>query len=301
MKIATFNLRNLFGPGEHNILGKIVVFSQDLVKKRITYIVGLLDKLDADVIILNEIGSPELLDIIAKELGMQSFVASTQDKRGICNGALYRDQKTLCESFVLTPSLPLIRTQEQKPYNGDLLSKRNLVRLTSHYLAKPLHIIGLHFKSSLPTPLDYQTLNLPTRQADYSDGLIRSSLRRLAEARALRLKLDELFTHEPNAQVVIAGDFNDDLYSTTVSAVQGGLDASGKLLNLMTKIPLERRFSTISKYDKRVLDHILVSTSLEPYVTKVQIFNDDLKLELDYDDPLLIESDHAPVLFELQY
>ena len=304
MRIATYNLRNLFGVGTHPVFNDPIIYTEELVRERCEHIASELKKADADIIIVNEIGSPEVLEQLAWEylVRYRSFMGRPE-VRGIGNGVMYRGKVSDCVGVSITLHAPTFILGDGDPYAGKLFSKRELVYLTTSYQGKPLHVFGVHLKSALPMRQLDRAGNeqLPQNQAEAGDGHIRTTLRRLAEARALRAILDNILVQDSNAQIVVAGDFNDTEFSATLAIVQGREESlPGRLENVCLRVPDAERFSKLSNGHKKLIDHILVSESLVPQVGEVRIFNQDLlQLAQTEDEPLAIESDHALVVVEL--
>ncbi len=305
MKIATFNLRNLFAAGDHQIFDELVTYTNELVQKRIEQAVATIIKLEADVIVVNEIGSAEVLKTITGKLPGKyySFMAKPE-ARGIANGILYCDAQASCESFRLSPSLSLFTASASEPYAGQVKSYREIIHFTTTYAGQPLHILGLHLKSPFSTPLNNEAKKAiqPASQTEASDGIIRSSLRRLAEARALRLALDQMFSADSNLQVIVTGDFNDTETSATLRAIKGESDLfPGQLTNVCERLPQAKRYTQVENNNRRLIDHILVSKSLLEQVLSVEIKNDNLQDQAAEPNPAyLIDSDHAPIVVELK-
>lgn len=306
MKVATYNLRNLFDPGTHKVYGEQVDYSEEFVQRRVAEAVSVLTKLSADIVIVNELGSADLLDTIAGQLpgGYESFSAKPEP-RGIRNGVLYKSGDVKCESILLSPSLPSFRIAEPEIFSPQLFSKRELVHLTTKYAGSPLHVFGLHFKSSLITPkVDTAGQHMsPTTQVEAGDDLVRSIMRRLGEARALRALLDGIFNRDHQAQVIIAGDFNDVEKSVVLRMVQGESESLfGRLFNLGERIPIAQRYTVQSEDGRRrLIDHILVSNSILGSVVGEKIYNENLYTEEEKLNPTgFVQSDHAPILVELK-
>ena len=306
MKIAVYNLRNLFGPGTYKVYDEQVVYSSEFVQQRVNHAVRIISKLGADVIIVNEIGSSEILATIAQQLsGDYLSHMANPGPRGIGNGVIYKVPEAVCESVPVVSTLPVFHTGDQEAYAGQLRFQRDLVHLTTTYASQPLHVFGLHFKSSLPTPLKDSAGKevTPNIQVEAGDGLARSAIRRLGEARALRTMIDNVFSHDKNAQVIIAGDFNDTERSAVVRMVQGESESLlGRLTNLCGLAPEDRRYTVQSEDGhKQLIDHILVSQSLLAKVIGIEIDNKNLHNEEEKFKPTeFIESDHAPIVVEFK-
>ncbi len=93
-------------------------------------------------------------------------------------------------------------------------------------------------------------------------GQQRSEPRRIAAARALRSQLDSLRDHDPGAQLIIVGDFNDEWHNTSLARyLCPASDNHEALLNLMTSLP-ETEGSHRYRGKWTYLDQIIISPNL---------------------------------------
>ncbi|MBI5466199.1 MAG: hypothetical protein HY974_02845 [Candidatus Kerfeldbacteria bacterium] len=308
MIVATLNLKNMFGSGEWQHYSKTISYDEDFVAKRTKYLTKVIASLKADIIVLQEVGSPEVLGKITAALPRKydMFVAEP-DRRGIANGLLFgRNLSCSCESIRLVPSLPPLSIKDSKTDGAKGTQRRAYILAKTTYNKLPLYIIGVHFKSSNPTYLTDTAGHQqePQSQVDVCDGYIRAELARLAEARALRSFVDELITSVPNIQLVIAGDYNDTELSPTVKAIRGDEAMfGGNLENVCERIPPPKRYSKLTLGVKRLIDHMLISNNISKNVASVRIMNKSLN-DQDGIEPskeaFIIESDHAPIVVKFK-
>lgn len=304
MKIATFNLRNLFDAGHRDGYDSQLLVTQEFVDKVVGNLSTTISQIAPDILLAQEVGSGEVFNDLAKRSGSsyQTFVA-TPDTRGIANAALFN-------SPLQTASLPDI--------NGfpvfvegevDLVSKsiskyRETVYLQTTYNSLPLHIFGVHLKASGPMPLrNKDGGKIPiTTQREAGDAMIRTTLYKLAQARQLRELADELFVADPMAQIIVLGDYNETESAQVLRMIKGEFASSPttQLTNLCEQIPIEKRYSFMGYGSIRLLDHILVSPSLVGSVVKLEILNNDLADQSGYPESQFFQSDHAPVVLTLK-
>ena len=126
----------------------------------------------------------------------------------------------------------------------------------------------------------------------------------------MRMLIDTLFDQDPNALVVVGGDFNADLDDVPVAAIRGDVEDTGNA-NLATRVmvPCERtipnsaRFSLLHRGQGAMLDHLLVSRMLLAHYQDAEIHNEVLHDEsiAFADDKKFPESDHAPVVAEFAW
>lgn len=305
MKIATYNLNFLFGEGTHLRSGKEWVYSPELVAARTKYFVQRLVDLNADVLLLQEVASESVLHQVIVRSGIDyRYFLATPDDKGIGNAVLYRAPDAVVRSIPPVASLPVLHEGDVDTLGPRVYPRRDLIYLVTSWNGRPLHLINLHLKSNFlmaeqpivgdPPPL--------TTQTAATDGIIRSEFFRLAQAKRVRQLVDELFAADPEALVVAGGDFNADEPSGVFRIIRGALKkANDALVPTSQAIPADQRYSHIYRGGTRILvDHLLVSKPLEPFVVRTQIVNDGLTAD-DQVAPTatLVGSDHAPVVLEL--
>ena len=137
-----------------------------------------------------------------------------------------------------------------------------------------------------------------------------SAVKRAGQAMELRLAVERVFDDEPDALIVVCGDFNAEDRSTALRLACAGEDDTGSghlaarvLTPVARSLAADRRFTVLHHGRPEMLDHILASRSLFASFTGVEIHNEML------DDELVAygridrapESLHAPMLasFEL--
>ncbi len=304
MKIATYNLRNLFAAGHRDGYDSQLLVTQEFVDKVVSNLSKTISQIAPDILLAQEVGSEKVFNDLAKRSGpsYQTFIA-TPDTRGIANAALFN-------STVQTASLPDINgfpvfVEGQEDIVSKSISKyRETVYLKTAYNSLPLHIFGVHLKASGPMPLrNKDGGKLPiTTQREAGDAMIRTTLYKLAQARQMRELIDELFLSDPLAQIVALGDFNETESTQVLRMIEGELHSAEatQLTNLCEALPAEKRYSYMGYGSARLLDHILVSPSLRDKVIKLEILNDELVDQSGYPESDFFQSDHAPVVLTLK-
>jgi exonuclease III len=193
-----------------------------------------------------------------------------------------------------------------------LHSRRAFVSLTTTYKDKPLYLFGLHLNSRFFVHLQSATgVPLPTEtQMQAADGLIRSEVFRSIQARKMRQVIDGLFAKDPAAQICVMGDFNSLERETPFRIIVGEFTTHDDALvsPASTMVSSEKRYSFIGndngdgngKNGRKLIDYILISKPLESSVKSFRIYNDTLSHHNNKPPtPTFIESDHAPVVMEL--
>jgi hypothetical protein len=121
--------------------------------------------------------------------------------------------------------------------------------------------------------------------------------RRLAQARQVAALAQT--AQQSGVPVVIAGDLNDYLGSAPVEAIRTGVTPA--LRHTYDYLPESERATYIFNGGSQVLDHILVSEVLAPWITEVNLAH----INSEYaprtgEHSLLHSSDHDPVLLRLR-
>lgn len=279
----THNLCFLFGVGTHTHSGKEWNYSSEIVENRVEHFARLFTAENADIIFLQELASEEVLQQMIQKSGIDySYFIANPDSNGVGNAVLLKSLKG-----TLT-SIP---------------SRRDFAYVQTTYHDKPLHLLGIHLKSNFAMPektADGEIIPMDT-QMRFADGLVRSELFRADQAKKAREVIDAIFTEDPEAQVVVAGDFNTRQSTPIFRMIQGGLkELPDHLIATSKLIPESERFSMIIGDDKHLPDHILVSKSLQSHIKTVRVLNAEISLE-QKELPVTerVVSDHAPVVVEI--
>lgn len=174
-----------------------------------------------------------------------------------------------------------------------------------------IHVINLHLKSRLASNVTGQKLdryNWKNNPA-WAEGYFVSSMKRVGQALETRIFIDEIFDTEPDAKIVVCGDFNANPKEVPIEALCGKVDNTGnadlyfrELIACENTIPESSRYTYLYKGQKRLLDHILISKALMPCYRTSEIHNETLRDEsvAFAFDSKFPESDHAPFIIELE-
>ncbi|GAB1691268.1 endonuclease/exonuclease/phosphatase family protein [Krasilnikovia sp. M28-CT-15] len=171
----------------------------------------------------------------------------------------------------------------------------------------PLHVINVHLKSKIPTPIPGQTLDAYTwRTADaWAEGVFLSSMKRMAQAVEVRRLVDRILDADPAARIIVAGDFNATPDDVPVLAIRGSVEDTGNgdlagrvLVPIENTVPLSSRYTLFHQGRGEMLDHLLVTRNLLAHYRGSEIHNEVLHDESASfaTDRKFPESDHAPVV-----
>jgi endonuclease/exonuclease/phosphatase family metal-dependent hydrolase len=176
-----------------------------------------------------------------------------------------------------------------------------------------LHVINLHLKSRLPSNVPGQRHPqkgyLWLSAAGWAEGYFMSSIKRVGQALETRLLLDTLFDGEPEARILVCGDFNAEPGEVPVEAIAGRVENTGNealrsrvLIPTSAGIAASVRYSHLHEGQGNLLDHMLFSQALLPYFRSARIHNENLHDEsLPFAfDTKFPGSDHSAFLAEFE-
>ncbi len=319
-RISTFNLENFdeTAPGERPSLAERVV----LMKPQIT-------RLRADVACFQEVngqerpGQPRALLALAELLAGTNLdgapVVSTKPE----GDAVYNER-----NLVVVTHLPVLAHRQ---LSNDLVARPRYLRLTAvpadpgpieiaierpilhvqidlgHIGGGQLHVINVHLKSKIPTDIPGQKIDTYTwRTADaWAEGSFISSMKRMSQALEARRLVDQILDADPDARIIVAGDFNAAPDDVPVLAIRGNVEDTGHgdlanrvLVPVEQTVPVPSRYTLFHQGRGEMLDHMLVTRNLLAYYRGSEIHNEILHDESVAfgTDRKYPESDHAPVV-----
>lgn len=173
-----------------------------------------------------------------------------------------------------------------------------------------LHIINVHLRAPRAAFVpgckdDAQTWNT---LGGWSEGFFLAAVKRAGQALEVRLFLESLFDEDPQALILVTGDFNADTHEIPLRMIRGDdEDCANGALRARILTPLEnalaqsQRFSVIHGGRRQMVDHMLASQTLMAWFSRIEIHNEDLNDE--FATPAVVpdtpQSFHAPVVVEL--
>lgn len=149
--------------------------------------------------------------------------------------------------------------------------------------AGPLTVLNCHLRAPLASPIEGQKIApfVWKSVSGWAEGFFISSIKRNAQALEIRLVVDELLAEDPQAAIVVAGDFNAEDYDSPLRILVGaeqdtgnGALAAKSLIVLDRAIPRDRRFSVVHQGKPQMLDHVLCSRGLYGRFRSIQVFNE---------------------------
>ena len=321
MKIASFNVENLdVAEDDRN----------PSLDKRIPTLRGILNRLDADILCLQEVHGQEPADpAIERDLSALEEVLKETKYDGY-NKEYTKTRKGFPydkRNLVVLTHYPII---SMKQYNCDLIDNLEYRKVTAipeevaankikwerpilhvvieHPIKGNIHIINIHLKSMLSTNISGQHEGYSWNSAaGWAEGYFLSSMKRVGQALETRILIDKILDEDINAQIIVCGDFNSEPGHVPVEAILGSSENTNNpklkervLIPCSRGIPSSVAFSHIHHGHGNLLDHMLISQSILPAFSNARIFNENLhdeSLPFMFDDKYP-ESDHAPFLSE---
>ena len=301
MKIATYNVRNLYDPGTFidDEAGEPV--KEALFKERISYFVEYLQKLNLDIVCLQEIGGEIGVSTIGDTLGYHYFFAKP-NKRGIRMAVLYKKDLSMdvsCESVSLGDLvIPDILEEGDTKNLPPVAQRRDILTIDiNDYNGKPLRIVTFHLKSNLPTYLNGE-VNVDDENVD-TDARFRSVFYKTLELKGLRLYATKSL--KEGREIMFMGDFNEDKNSSVLSILKSSQKEEFILNDVLVGYE-GNRTTHFHRGNGLTFDTMLVSNWVKSRVTKVMVENQELKDcstlppgAIEYE----VQSDHALVWVEI--
>jgi endonuclease/exonuclease/phosphatase family metal-dependent hydrolase len=295
MRVATFNIKDLFSPAAEHA---------HIFEKKLEWIASHILRSEASVVALQEVGDDAAFARLhAAGLSDYDFVLGTADERGIRCAILSR-LKIEKKQVHVTDELPFPEFVEgdPQPYAGRLKLRRGIVQVDVEMQGiGRISVITHHMKSNLPRRLQKRDGTDEAITSGFSRGnaIVRSAVMRSAEALYLRQLVDGLEADH----VCVLGDFNDDRKSAPLRILAGDRDAPRPLWQMIDRVPEHKRWSTLYGGRPSHIDHILVTPSLADHVRSGDIMNESLVDHGPYvpgavQDPTA-DSDHALYWLEI--
>lgn len=294
MKIATYNVHNLYDPGTSVNEDGTDVISQTFFDKRIDYFTQQLRLLDLDIICLQEIGGENAVNLMSAALGYDYFLARP-NKRGIRMAVMYKKAFApyiMCESVSLGDlRIPSIQERGDTEVLKPIQQRRDILEITVTTKEKTVSINTFHLKSNLPQYLEGDDIEHDSDA--YVDAKLRCVFYKIMELRAIRKHTTSRI--KEGKEVILLGDFNENNTASTMDILKGSQEDELRLSDVLQKY--EGDVTThYHRGGKLTFDTILVSQGLLEKVGRVCVENSTLvdcsMLPLDAE---VVATDHAMV------
>lgn len=319
MRIATFNLENL---GDR--LDRAEGFAA-----RVATLRPQLHRLDADILCLQEVNATRqstgserrliALDKLVEGTRYAGFfrVATHHPATGrpaerhnlvILSRWPIAEHWQYFHDFVLPPTYSLMTADP--PQAGAVAIQWDRPILHAR-IARPheefLDIVNVHLRAPLAAPIPGQKTSPFSwkTSSGWAEGFCLAAIKRAGQALEVRMLVDRIFDTDPEAQILVAGDFNAEEREVPVRTVCADLEdtSNGDLGNrvmipLAHNVPSSRRHTVIHRGRTVMYDHMLASRSLLADFHDMEIHNEALGDELvafaSVNDSA--QSYHAPVV-----
>lgn len=284
LTVTTFNLYNLFERPDERDAVAIKLAKLTLALQYELYL--------PEILCLQEVGSETLLQQLAMSVNAaartqyQIIAPACSDLRGIRLGLMWdADRVQLSRAYQLsgTAVAAAFGPDSGNPGREPLVAELECA-------GTPLTVVNNHFKS------DYLGDALP---ADHPRMLREFRVQRSAQAQVVRDFADGRLASDPDALILIAGDFNDTHHGddSPLRVLEGGPDAA-PFTNLLPSTRERQPYSFIKDGQRLLLDHMLASPALLARLTAVQVrhFNAAFPEDFEGDPTTAVRvSDHDPL------
>lgn len=324
LRIATFNLENF---------DETAVGERPSLAERIALMRRQVIRLRADVACFQEVngqerpGQPRAVLALADLLTGTNLAGANLVSTELAGGAGVFDERNL----VVATSLPVTGREQLRNDLVEQLSYQRLTAIPPDAVAvkigverpilhvqltlpggETLHVINVHLKSKIPTDIPGQKIDSFTwRTADgWAEGSFVSSMKRMAQALEVRRLVDQILDGDPDARIIVAGDFNASPDEVPVMCIRGDVENTGNadlisrvLVPIEHTIPAPARYTLYHQGHGEMLDHMLVTRNLLTHYRGSEIHNEVLHDESAAfaNDRKFPESDHAPVVATFQF
>lgn len=309
--LATFNAENLaFG-------------EEPAFERRRAALAPLLAGLDADVLCLQEVNAERAsksaprdfahLDLLFADTPYLAFERAASVRPG-------SDEPADVHNLLILSRFPILETRqirhdfvpawawrpplpEQDGESVDAAFDRPILYAKLDPGGPPLHVLNLHLRAPRAAHLPGEKSGSRWKtSAGWAQGMYLAAQLRQAQALEARLFVESLFDAEPDARVLVCGDFNADSYETPTRILcgapedgDGGEFADRYMERMEARVPADRRYTVIHAGRRILLDHILASPALARHCATVRIVNDGLLDETMAPDEVA-GSLHAPIV-----
>lgn len=322
LRIGTFNVENLDDRGDDRSP------NEPPLSERIPLLQAQINRMDADILLLQEVHGQETEGNPRQLLALDAVLAGTRlSGAAVVSTVTSRNEPYDVRNLVVVSRHPVL---EVRQFNNDLIDAPRYRRITAEpveteareiNVERPIqlvkvavegveiNLINLHLKSKRPTNIPGQKVDSFTWKSagGFAEGFFLSSLKRVSQALETRQLVDQIFSNDPSARIIVAGDFNAEPDEVPVQAIRGAVEdtnnpelAHTELTAIARTIAESNRFSLIFRGKQEMIDHMLVSRSMLSAYRGIEIHNEALHDEsiAFANDLKFPDSDHAPVVAE---
>ncbi|MDP3989512.1 MAG: hypothetical protein Q8P93_04750 [bacterium] len=275
--------------------GKEWTYTPLFIEKRIEYFAEKFKDIDADILLLQEVASEDMIQRIISRCAIPYKYFFATPANNVGNVVLYKDEDAVCGTIPAKTVLPVFVEGDCDVLGERMWSRRDFVYIKSTYNNKPLYCIGIHIKANFMVALKtIEGENYPIEtQLDGADSVIRSEYFRFSQAKKVREVVGGILKEDPDAYVMVGGDFNAPEFNSVFRIIRGAhKDEPDALLSAVTQ--------NTHAGGHFLVDHLLFSKSMEAMVDRVQVLDGDLVDHKHTPDNIWYPgSDHPPVVLDL--
>ncbi|MCP5516549.1 MAG: endonuclease/exonuclease/phosphatase family protein [Verrucomicrobiales bacterium] len=324
LKVATWNVENLFAPGPDATPDQNAHF-----ERKLALLAGVIREIDPDVLALQEVGGEAPLQALQNALGggwPHRVVSDFPDGRGIRVAFLSKlapEHRSDIVDFPPGPALEVHRVDAAGEARPVRRMGRGALRLRVRRDGFAFDIVTAHLKSKLLSyPRPYGSSFTPRNEEERAQTAGLALMRRSAEAVTLRLWANALLEGNDHQPLILLGDLNDVPEAQTSLLLNGpegseigtrGFDTPDqgddtRLFNLAGAIPEgQPAYSRVHRGRGELLDQIFASVEFFPRDAGNQRRRPAVKAWVDFatalpsvtDNPgdraAEVAPDHAPV------
>ncbi len=304
LRLATYNLENLgIRPDEET------PEARERLPRHVEALRRAIRRLDADAVAFQELLDPNLLEPLLDGLGYPHVVLAERGSSPLRCGVFSRYPLAGAKTTAAGIDLEVVDRKAGLEVRVRGAFSRPALQVEWQVPGFPMTLIVVHWKSKIPSyTRELQGQGASDRWqslGDAGEGRLVTEAKRLGQAVQIRRAVDHLLRRDPEARVVVLGDFNDTLDSEGLRIVVGDARACDspslapmELVACEEAIPADRRFTQVYRGRREMLDHILISQSLLPHFLGAEAHNERLRPAQEGPgfDPYDPGSDHAPVL-----
>jgi exonuclease III len=301
MKIATYNVRNLYDPGTKVDDTALDAVSESFFNKRIAYFTEQLQKLDLDIICFQEIGGELGVKVIAEALNCDYFCARP-NKRGIRMAVIYKkdlSSNVSCESISFGDlPIPSIQVSGDAEVLTPIAQRRDILEITLTVNGKIISINTFHLKSNLPQYLEND--DIENDKSAYIDAKFRCLFYKTMELCAIRRHADKRLAE--GKEVVLLGDYNETNIASILDILTGSQNR--EVIEYHDLLVGYEGDATTHLYrgKKLVFDTIIASLGIKNAAKDIVVENTTLKDYSALPQGAIeheVESDHALVFVDI--
>lgn len=251
LAVATQNLHRLFDDADDGV-GPVLPTAEyrERLEKLARHVREVLNA--PAVLAVQEAENLRVLEDLAAEISQQqpglryrAVLEEGNDRGGIDVGFLVRSDLRLLGSE------PLM-AEQRLALDGSRLYDRPPLLLRLEWAGKPLEVVVVHMRSLLGSESEKKGLRVAVKRAEQSEELaawVRERLRR-----------------QPDAALLVLGDFNATAGTSAGVDVLAPLQKAG-LKPLDSLLPATERYTFVYRCQAQALDHVLASPALQSLVT----------------------------------